>query len=711
MRKPRLGLEEAIASVDPATLRGLRPAYQEQLHEIRERFPLEAWPTMALEQYALGQENSENTFCRWLEFRSSDTGSIRGGSSLKLIIFKRRDRPGWYFPKQFESVEAAWQAVREGFVQSFELAREGRWSDIADLLPMQSGPALTTKTLHIYFPDDVLPVYSAQHLRHFLQALKRPADEGGHQATIILNRNLLAALRGIPACGSWSSREFEPFLYWWASPNEAQRAVKIAPGDEAKYWNECLAGGYICVGWDKVGDLDEFDSKSEFRLAFEEAYPFGGSRAQSTKKGNELWMLKELEPGDLVVANQGTSRVLAVGQVVEPGYRWRPERGDYRHTVAVKWDEALAKTIPAQKRWAFVTVEKLSEALLETILTQGPQAQGDDDRRPGPPVDPLYHRTAGALLRRGQVILYGPPGTGKTYTARRVAVWWLLTREGREDAADVLADRARFREEEDRLSTKEEIGALTRVTFHPSYSYEDFIEGFRPVDSDGHGLSLRLQDGVFKRVCRAASAKPEQTYVVLIDEFNRANVAKVFGEMLTLIEVDKRGLHLMLPQSRDAFSVPPNVFVLATMNTADRSIKLLDAALRRRFAFIELMPDLSLLKGAVIGELALDDLLDGLNARIAKAEGREKQIGHAYLLKDGQPLTEPEEFASRFREEILPLLQEYCYADYGALARFIGRTLVDADAGTLNIEVLEDPLQLLAALNAEFSEPGDAETE
>ena len=254
--------------------------------------------------------------------------------------------------------------------------------------------------------------------------------------------------------------------------------------------------------------------------------------------------------------------------------------------------------------------------------------------------------------------------------------------------------------------TTASVGSLTRVTFHPSYTYEDFIEGFRPDAGGAGGLSLALEDGVFKRVCRAAQANPDRPYLLLIDEINRGNVAKIMGELLTLLERDKRGLTLTLPQSKETFSVPANVFLLGTMNTADRSIKLLDAALRRRFAFIECMPDTELLHGAAVGELALDDFLDGLNQRIARFEGREKQVGHSYLLVDGQPVDEVEEFAARFREEILPLLQEYCYDDYAMLAKFIGTELVDADAGTLDAEKVDDAEQLVAALAREFDEGG-----
>lgn len=253
-----------------------------------------------------------------------------------------------------------------------------------------------------------------------------------------------------------------------------------------------------------------------------------------------------------------------------------------------------------------------------------------------------------------------------------------------------------------------DIGALTILTFHPSYSYEDFIEGFRPVEAT-EGLSLRLEDGVFKRLCREAQAHPTRKHILLIDEINRANLAKVFGELLTLLEVDKRGLPVVLPQSKERFTVPPNVYLLGTMNTADRSIKLLDVALRRRFAFVELMPDLEALRGAKVRELAVDDFLEELNRRIARRHGREKQIGQSFFLDRDEPISDPDEFARRFRQEVLPLLQEYCYEDFGALAEILGDGLVDREAQTLNEERLDDPEALLAALVDGFIRPGPSE--
>ncbi len=703
MTKSDLTLSEAIGQFDRSPTNPVAEGYRAQRAEILKRFPLDQWPEMKLEDYALGQPGVEDTYCYWLEYKSQWVGSIRGGSARKLIIYKRKDREGWYFPSLFSDEHEAWAGLRSEFVDAFGLAARGEWERIDELEILGLGPAMKLKSLHVYFPEEVLPVYSTAHLRHFLRALDRPSDEVEASSVVALNRFLLAALRGNPALEGWNTEELQRLLYNWRDPRGTKRVLKIAPGEKARFWDDCLREGYICVGWDEVGDLSQFESKEAFRARFEEAYPYNGLLAQARRKGNELWALTELEPGDLVVANRGISRVLAIGEVVEPGYRWVDERSEYRHTVAVKWDTSHEQSVAPQKRWATVTVAKVPDTLLKTMLGRiGPEPSV---------VDPVYGRIAAALERKGQLILYGPPGTGKTYQARRFAVWWLLKQVGRKGADAVLGDSDRLRAAERELShadsgTTASVGALTRVTFHPSYTYEDFIEGFRPQAGGAGGLSLALEDGLFKRVCRAAQANPGRAYLLLIDEINRGNVAKIMGELLTLIERDKRGLTLTLPQSKETFSVPPNVFLLGTMNTADRSIKLLDAALRRRFAFIECMPDTELLHGAAVGELALDDFLEGLNQRIARFEGREKQVGHSYLLVDGQPVDEVEEFAARFREEILPLLQEYCYDDYAMLAKFIGTELVDADAGTLNAEKVDDAEQLVAELAREFGAGG-----
>lgn len=844
MPDPRPSLKQALASYDRALDKEHVVEAERERKEVTDRFPLDQWPTLPLERYALGQEESEDTFCRWMEFRTQHLGSIKGGSARKLILYKHKDKPGWYFDPEYQDEKEAWQKVREAFVQVFQKAKGQDWDTMDDLAPLQGGPALRLKALHLYFPEEFLPIYSQQHLRHFLRLLDHPeADDRGIGA-VQLNRALHSAVRQHAEFNGWATTEIQRFFYRWAHPREQRRVVKIAPGEDAKYWEDCHRGGYICVGWDEVGDLREFESKESFRSRFEQEFAdfYKNHKPTLSKKANEVWTLLELEPGDIVIANRGTSHILAIGEVVEPGYSWSPERPEYRHTVRTEWDTSYAKEIAPQKKWAMVTVTAVPAALYEAIVGETPS------KAPVAPLDPVLRDIAEALERKGQVILYGPPGTGKTYHARRFAIAWLRQYEGRGAAENqaVLADSASFEAAERELSTvqvsrrvwwvvanpkewnwdrlfkdqrvsyrygrlqrnyphvrvgdlvvgyqstpekrvvalarvtrafgvhdgkdptielgpavrvrngltydeltadrvlkqsepmrfrnqgtlfrlttseadhalsllaerdpeiqphveaDEVVGPLTRLTFHPSYSYEDFVEGFRPNDTGDGALSLRLADGVFKRVCHAALAQPTKRFLLLVDEINRANLAKVFGELITLLEVDKRGMPVTLPQSKESFCIPPNVYLLGTMNTADRSLKLMDAALRRRFAFLELMPNTEMLRGAKVGTLALDDFLEELNRRIAKTEGREKQIGHSFLLEGGEPITDSDEFARRFRQEILPLLQEYCYDDYAALASYVGSKLVDKDAQTLDQERLADADALLAALEEEF---------
>jgi len=319
----------------------------------------------------------------------------------------------------------------------------------------------------------------------------------------------------------------------------------------------------------------------------------------------------------------------------------------------------------------------------------------------------LINRIQSILDRRGQVILYGPPGTGKTYWA--------------ENAANELAAQSNFQKTFDQLSDHqrssitgdgERFGAVRTCCFHPAYGYEDFIEGYRPEQADGQ-MIFSLRDGIFKKLCKDALDKPETSFYLIIDEINRGDVPRIFGELMTIIEKDKRGKSIMLPTSGDQFKVPKNVFIIGTMNTADRSIALLDAALRRRFGFIELMPDASVLENANVRGINLARWLEALNLRICEYVGKDArnlQIGHSYLLKDdGTPITEFSEFARTFHEEIIPLLEEYCYEDYSTLEKILGSGIVDLNDQKIFHELFRIPgheglLQVLGTMSNETSE-------
>lgn len=262
-------------------------------------------------------------------------------------------------------------------------------------------------------------------------------------------------------------------------------------------------------------------------------------------------------------------------------------------------------------------------------------------------------------------ILYGPPGTGKTYNVVKYAVE-LIERRKMPAGESYGAIRARF----DEYTNS---GQIRFTTFHQSLSYEEFVEGIRPVVVDKYGndtniahadttVIYRPYNGVFKVLCEKAAKSPNMNFVAVIDEINRGNISRIFGELITLIESSKRGTSVILPYSQTEFSVPPNLYILGTMNTADRSIAMLDTALRRRFDFIEMMPQPKLL-GSCEG-VDLCELLTALNERIEYYYDREHAIGHAYFMDTNGCIRTLAELRNVFSTKIIPLLQEYFFDDY-----------------------------------------------
>lgn len=278
-----------------------------------------------------------------------------------------------------------------------------------------------------------------------------------------------------------------------------------------------------------------------------------------------------------------------------------------------------------------------------------------------------YEKT---LLIKNQVIFYGPPGTGKTFTAKEFAKYFIRNNS----STPKLLDEIQLKNSQ---QVSEAPDFIRMVTFHPSYSYEDFIEGIRPRQNDTQ-ITYTIEPGIFRMICEDAKADPNNRYVLLIDEINRGNISKIFGELITLIENNKRGKDLLhLTYSKELFTVPKNLFIIGTMNTADRSLTQLDVALRRRFGFIELMPNYDIIQ-TKINEIPLATLLKNLNSKIMQHVGREKQIGHSYFMENQKPIQKIEELQFVFVNEIIPLLQDYFYEDYEKLHQVLGNDFVDA---------------------------------
>lgn len=425
-----------------------------------------------------------------------------------------------------------------------------------------------------------------------------------------------------------------------------------SPGHNASKWSECTGKEIMLIGWGEIGDLSKFTSKSAMKTAMQEAY---GDNKPYRNAALATWQFaNEMKPGDIVFAKKGRDTVIGRG-VVESGYVFDDSSDDeYNNIRKVKWTDIGEWEHPGQAAMKTLTDITQYTEYVETLNEMFDTEDDDDDIE----VDetPLntytkenfledvyisekqYDTLEGLLRKKRNVIMQGAPGVGKTYAAKRLAYSMMGVKD---------PERVQL------------------VQFHQSYSYEDFVEGFRPSST---GMNFEIKKGAFYNFCKKASDDKENEYFFIIDEINRGNLSKIFGELFMLIEADKRGNDIQLLYSLDKFSVPKNVYIIGMMNTADRSLAMIDYALRRRFAFFEMKPAFESegfrkyqygLKNDKFNRLI--DFVISLNQKITDDEslGEGFCIGHSYFcnieeIKENT-LTDIVEF------EIIPLLKEYWF--------------------------------------------------
>jgi hypothetical protein len=357
--------DRALSELDPAAFAAEIATAKAQRAAILSRAPLAAWPQITVQAFA--GESQGTSLARQIAGYAAHDGAP--ASSLPLY----RDRDRWRFPMGFGDEREAWQAMRAVFLRAFELVQEDELGRIHELSDRQHLGGLLLQALAVYFPERFLPVHSADHLELFGRRLLGSGWKGAdldRRRPVELNAILSTVLRERlgPGLDAVAARAF---LYDWSDPAQMPPMVlKVAPGEEGRFWNECLAGGYVCVGWDDMGDLRTLRRRADVERRMLQIYGdhYNQHKATITKKARELWALREASPGAVIVANRGTSHVLGVGRVKRPGYAWRDDREEYKHTLEVDWDPSLAGAIPTQGYWGMVTVREVPAESWDDVL-------------------------------------------------------------------------------------------------------------------------------------------------------------------------------------------------------------------------------------------------------------------------------------------------------------------------------------------------------
>ena len=426
-----------------------------------------------------------------------------------------------------------------------------------------------------------------------------------------------------------------------------------APGEGACMWDEFYERGIMGLAWGEIGDLSSYATKQGLKQQMLQTYPENGTQKNDI---HALWQFaNEMKLGDVIFAKRGTTEIIGRG-IVTGNYVYDADGGHYPNLREVRWTHAgqwpLDERLPMKTltdvtynqelvgliNSSFMDSEE-SAAIEEAELTAVfPEYSTEDFLKYVYMERERYDAIVGLLKTKKNIILQGAPGVGKTYAAKRLAYSMM----GVKDVSRVML-----------------------VQFHQSYSYEDFIEGYRPS-----GAGFELVKGAFYSFCKKAADDEENDYFFIIDEINRGNLSKIFGELFMLIEADKRGNELQLLYSRELFSVPTNVHIIGMMNTADRSLAMLDYALRRRFAFVELRPafdsDGFREYCSGLGNPRFEALVrevESLNRAIAEDEslGEGFCIGHSYFCNMKPEDCTDAALASIVDYELIPMLKEYWF--------------------------------------------------
>ena len=598
-------------------------------------------------------------------------GSIAGGSAFKFGLFYHKKNHHWttgspskpQILTEEEAIEVA-ASIRDNLLQGVEIIRQhNRFDSVEDyenLYDKLRGLSLidnvwVLKYYQMLFPDVFSVFYSRETQVSVLNLIgEKPGDypliRAGQIALFVRKCNITSvAFAQVFYRFCWETPD-ERINVLSDSESENLRYWLYTPGEGSCMWDKFYDEGIMAIGWAELGDLRIYESKKAMKQRMKETYDPSMSYMNAA---HATWQFaNEIKVGDVIFVKKGRTQIIGRG-VVTSEYGYLGSDPSYPHRRNVDWThkgkwihpggQAVLKTLTDVTPYTDY-VKKLCALFADDIedseeqIAEYPSYDDVEFLKDVFMEKEEYDTLVNLMRTKKNVILQGAPGVGKTFAAKRLAYSMM----GVKDQNRVMM-----------------------IQFHQSYSYEDFIMGFRPSEA-----GFELKKGAFYNFCKQAEIDSDNDYFFIIDEINRGNLSKIFGELFMLIESDKRGIQLQLLYSDEKFAVPPNVYIIGMMNTADRSLAMLDYALRRRFAFYEMRPGFET-EGfrayrTALGNEKFNKLIhcvESLNAAISADDslGEGFCIGHSYFCNLTAPTITDRMLSGIVEYELIPLLKEYWF--------------------------------------------------